>query len=104
MTVKPREREGGRGRGGEGIEPKRAPCTKFKSWPKVWPKLGPAKTGRDSELDPCLAWVQREQKAATKGARFGAHFTQMYGFSVCSETFSLPSTPHISNHGIQVHG
>jgi hypothetical protein len=34
-----------------------------------------------SELDPRLAWVQREQKAASKDARFGAHFTQMYTFS-----------------------
>jgi hypothetical protein len=32
----------------------------------------PRKTSRDSELDPCLAWVRREQKAAAKGARFGA--------------------------------
>jgi hypothetical protein len=27
-----------------------------------------------------LAWVQREQKAATKGARFGALFTHIYRF------------------------
>src|SRR5436305_14908679 len=37
------------------------------------------------ELDPCLAWVQREQKAAAKVARFGAHFTQIITFSAkCS--------------------
>ena len=71
------KREGGRGRGGEGIEPKRAPFKVGQKLAQIWPR----KTGRDSELDPCLAWVQREQKAATKGARFGAHFTQTYGFS-----------------------
>jgi hypothetical protein len=43
--------------------------------------------GRDSELDPCSARVQRELKAASKDARFGAYFTQMYTFSeVCAET------------------
>ena len=32
--------------------------------------------GRGSELDPCLALgIKEEQKAAAKGARFGAHFT-----------------------------
>ena len=39
---------------------------------------------RDSELDPCLAWVRRTQKAAAKSARFGVHFTHMYSFSVVS--------------------
>ena len=33
--------------------------------------------GRHSELDPCLARVRRELKAATKTGRFGAHFTQI---------------------------
>jgi len=34
------------------------------------------KEGRGSELDPCLALgIKEEQKAAAKGARFGAHFT-----------------------------
>lgn len=32
-------------------------------------------------LYPCLAWVQREQKAATNEAKFGAHFTQIVRFS-----------------------
>jgi hypothetical protein len=38
--------------------------------------------GRDAEVRPCLARVRREQKAATKDAGFGAHFTRMYRFSV----------------------
>jgi hypothetical protein len=37
--------------------------------------------GGDPELNPCLAWVQREQKAAPKDARVGAHFTQMCRYS-----------------------
>jgi len=44
------------------------PCTKF--------KFGRRETGRDSELDPCLVRVRREQKAASMNARFGAHFAQ----------------------------
>jgi len=41
---------------------------------QVGPNSGPVR-GRDFDLDPCLAWVQRDQKAATKVARFCAHFT-----------------------------
>jgi len=37
---------------------------------------------RVSELDLCLAWVRREQKAASKGARFGVHSTQVVAFLV----------------------
>jgi hypothetical protein len=37
----------------------------------------PPKWGRNSEVDPCLARVRREQKAAARDIRFGAHFTQM---------------------------
>jgi hypothetical protein len=33
--------------------------------PQVGPNLAPMR-GRDSELDPCLAWVWREQKAAAR--------------------------------------
>ena len=33
-------------------------------------------------LDPCLARVQREQKAAAEAARFGAHFTRIVRYSV----------------------
>src|SRR3954452_591299 len=33
------------------------------------------------DRDPCLAWVRREQKAASKTARFGALFTQIITFS-----------------------
>jgi hypothetical protein len=40
---------------------------------KIWRR-------RDSELDPCVARVRRTQKAASKSARFGVHFTQMYSF------------------------
>jgi hypothetical protein len=40
-----------------------------------------AVSSQGSELDPCLAWVQREQKAATNEAKFGAHFTQIVRFS-----------------------
>jgi hypothetical protein len=38
------------------------------------------------ELDPGLVWVRGEQKAAAKGARFGAHFTQMYRVPVHGKT------------------
>ena len=34
-----------------------------------------------AELDPCLARVRREQRAAAKCARFGVHFTQIITFS-----------------------
>jgi hypothetical protein len=44
-------------------------------------KFGPYKMRRGFGIDPCLARVRREQKAAVKDARFGAHFTQMYRFS-----------------------
>jgi hypothetical protein len=37
------------------------------------PKPGPC-TKSSSELDPCLAWVQRERKAATNEAKFGVPF------------------------------
>jgi hypothetical protein len=53
-----------------------APCTPYLS-----SKPG---AGKNSELDPCLAWVRWEQKAAAKVARFGAHFTQIIVFSVQS--------------------
>jgi hypothetical protein len=43
-------------------------------------QIGTQQDGRDSELGPCLARVRREQKAAAKDARFGAHFTRMYRF------------------------
>ena len=45
---------------------------------KVW-RL---RVGRDAELDPYLARVRREQKVTSKGARFGGHFTQMYGVQI----------------------
>jgi hypothetical protein len=62
--------------------------------------------GRDSELDPCLAWVRRTQKAAAKSARFGVHFTQMYSFPVVlaysryfylehSRSFTVRFTHHV---------
>ena len=44
---------------------------------QIWRSERP---GFYSILDPCLAWVQREQKAATKEAKFGAHFTQIVRF------------------------
>ena len=50
--------------------------------------------GRDSELDPCLAWVRRTHKAAAKSARFGVHFTHMYSFPA----FGLPSTDACFSH------
>jgi hypothetical protein len=43
-------------------------------------------TGRDSELDACSARVRREQKAASKGARFGAYFTQLHTLFVSTFT------------------
>jgi hypothetical protein len=48
---------------------------------------------RSSELDPCLAWVRREQKAAAKSARFGVHFTQMYSFPVFTIRVKWPPKP-----------
>ena len=33
-----------------------------------------------AKLNPCLARMRREQKAASKGARFGVHFTQIVTF------------------------
>jgi hypothetical protein len=56
----------GRERGVEAIDPKRAPCTKFKVGPKVgqiWPRAG------DSELDPLLS-------AGAKGAESNAQRRQ----------------------------
>lgn len=38
----------------------------------------------DSEIDLCLAWVGREQKAAANYAHIGAHFTQIIAFSIVS--------------------
>jgi hypothetical protein len=34
--------------------------------------------GRERVLVACLAWMRREQKAATKTARFDAHFNPDY--------------------------
>ena len=51
------------------------PRSKFRA------KFGPKRRAGISELDPCLARVRREQKAASKGARFGVHFTQIVTFS-----------------------
>ena len=48
-----------------------------------WPKFG-AMSSQGAEFDPCLAWVRREQKAAAKEAKFGAHFTQIVRYSVHS--------------------
>jgi hypothetical protein len=70
-----REREREEGRREHRIQ-NGLPCTKSKAG-QIWAR----ENGRDSELDPSLAWVRREQKAASKDARFGAHFTQMYRFS-----------------------
>ena len=53
---------------------------KGKELAQIWRR----ERGRDSELDPCLAWVRRTQKAAAKSARFGVHFTQIMSFSVVS--------------------
>jgi hypothetical protein len=39
----------------------------------TWPNVGAGGPG----LDPCLVWVQRQQKAAAKDARFGGHFTHI---------------------------
>ena len=48
------------------------------------PKFGAAREGAQGflNLGPCLAQVQREQKAAVEAARFGAHFTQMYSVEI----------------------
>ena len=64
----------------------RLPCTKCEAG-----QIGRREKGRDSELDPCLAWVRREQKAAAKSARFGVRFTQMYSFS--AYTFRVERVP-----------
>ena len=64
------------------LETERAPGPKTGPLYKV--QVGPnlaAVSGQGSELDPCLAWVRREQKAAANEARFGAHFTQIVRFS-----------------------
>jgi hypothetical protein len=54
------------------------------------PKFG-AGRGRGFELDPCLACVQQEQKAAIKDARFSAHFTRVYRFfAFDSSTKNIP--------------
>ena len=57
---------------------------------RVWRKIQkrPAQIWRHERgqgflnLDPCLARVQREQKAAAEAARFGAHFTWIVRYSV----------------------
>jgi hypothetical protein len=51
------------------LDPKRAPCTKV-----MLDKFG-------TRVQNCVAWVRREQKAAAKGVRVGAHFTQVFRFS-----------------------
>jgi orotate phosphoribosyltransferase len=63
-----------------------APCTKSKF---------SAVSSQGSELDPCLAWVQRERKAATNEAKFGAHFTQIVRFSalVSGQSPNTAATP-----------
>jgi hypothetical protein len=44
-------------------------------------KRAPPSAAGVLKLYPCLAWVQRERKAATNQAKFGAHFTQIVRFS-----------------------
>jgi hypothetical protein len=55
----------------------RLPCTKSKAG-QIW--LGILNS------TPCLARVQREQKATAKTARFGVHLTKMCGFSELAES------------------
>ena len=50
------------------------------------------KTGLNNRLDPCLARVQRDQKAVAGGARFGAHFIQMYTFPASKSSLVVHCT------------
>jgi hypothetical protein len=76
---KEREREKKRER--EKRDPKRSPPFKVQSSLKVRAKFGPKRWARIRNSTPCLARVRREQKAASKGARFAVHFTQIMSFS-----------------------
>jgi hypothetical protein len=73
-----------RGEGGEAWKSKMGSLTQ---------SLAP-RVGRDPELDPCLACVQRMRKAAIKTARFGALFTQTYRFSAIEQTFEFYDNYH----------
>jgi hypothetical protein len=54
-------------------------------------RKGRERGGEIRNETPVLARVRREQKAASKDARFGAHFTQMYTFSAAVQsTFASP--------------
>ena len=70
-TESKRQREGG----GRRESPKPGSLYKVQSW------LNWGTQRDDSYLRCSLAWVRREQKAAAKEARFGAHFTQIITFS-----------------------
>jgi hypothetical protein len=62
------------------VNPKRAPGTKSKVESSNWPNLALVRDRGLITYTLSLAWVQREQKAATKGARCGALFTHMSRF------------------------
>jgi hypothetical protein len=51
-----------------------------------------------TQLGRRLAWVRREQKAAAKAARFGAHFTQIITFSVFTIRVKGPPKPDPVKH------